>query len=271
MTTPKFVLNQDTKFRYITIVLLNQIINFDKKFPVLLTGDDFILLDYINYMFAHDLIKIDEVNKCYIASEKGRDYLVNFYAKFSEYLKVFDVYCAVDLQKGEFAFSRMNDSEFENDESWNRFLSEDRFSDVRIAVAEFKKVDPIEIVFMSFVNEGKFEVDKDGWQKLLTEDEIWFDMIEICNTAVSCEYLSKDGVMENVINQGSKLMLELIKKDETPNGEEQEGEGEDTTTETITETTTEYVDMPYYSYDYYQPYYYDPFYISPIWLVPFIL
>lgn len=96
-------------------------------------------------------------------------------------------------------------------------------------------------------------------------DAVWVEIEEICNTAISAEYLSADGVLEDVIKQGTEIALQMIKEAEDMVFEYDESEEE------IIETTTvEYVDIveePYYTYDYYEPYY-DPFYISPIWVVP---
>jgi hypothetical protein len=179
----------------------------------------------------------------------------------------------VDLESGNFAFEEINNSSF-TDEQWADFLSNERFSDVRVAVAEFKGIDPLEIVFMSFLTEGRFEIGLDRWQYNLTSDGVWNEIEEICNTAVSREYLDEDGVLVDVITQGSALALKLIQEVEVAELEEATLCWPETVEETVTEEVTEeYVDvveMPYYGYNYYDPYY-DPYYISPIWLVPVLL
>lgn len=269
--TPKYVVDKNARFRNATTVLLNELINQHRTFTVEPKGDDAILADVLAYMSYNTLIKVDGVN--YVPTEKGRDTLKNFYDKYAEYLRVFDIFCAVDLDKGEFAFSRFFDDMTQ--EQWTDFLAEKRFSDVRVAVAEFKKMDPLEIVFMSFINENRFETDKKGWQAALMGDKTWDYIAEICNTAVSCDYLTSEGVMENVVKQGCALMLDLLKKEEEKKKEFDAQQAEETT-ETVTETTEEvveeddyvsYVDevpMPYYGYDYYYAYN-DPYYISPCW------
>jgi len=37
-------------------------------------------------------------------------------------------------------------------------INDKRFHDLRIAVCEFKKIDPVDIVFLSFLNEQRFEI-----------------------------------------------------------------------------------------------------------------
>ena len=267
----KYQILEKDKFKYISLILLNEIINFQHYFPVKITGDDTFLGQYLESMKTNGMLEIKD--KKYIPTTKGREELVKLFAKYNEYLKIFDIYCAVDLEKGEFAFSSMNDDKLSDDDAWYRFLKEPRFSDVRIAVAEFKNIDAMEIVFMSFLNENKFDCTAPQWQYNLTGDSVWNEMVEICNTAVSSDYLKENGVLEDVIKKGTVIAMKIIKDAEENNENSSEENNGDTITETTTETTEEYVDvvpMPYYSYGYYDSYY-DPFYVSPLWLVPAVL
>jgi hypothetical protein len=151
-------------------------------------------------------------------------------------------------------------------------LADERFTDVRVAVADFKGMDPIEIVFLSFLNENRFDCLAGRWQHYLTGDDVWNGIVEICNTAVSREYLEEDDVLLNVIGAGSELALQLIKEAEEALADEQANEEvvEEVVEETITEEYVDVVEEPYYGYDYFHPYY-DPYYVSPIWLVPVLL
>ena len=263
----KYELLEKDKDRYISLVLLNEIINQQVYPPVKLTGEDVYLDNYFKIMLTKGLI---EINKgAYVPTTLGRTELEQFYAKYSEYLKLFDIFCAVDLQSGTFAFEEINNPAFDDDR-WTDYLSNDRFSDVRVAVAQFKGINPIEIVFMSFLTEGRFTVGVERWQHNLTGNDVWDEIIDICNTAITKEYLDQDGVLENVIKQGAEIALELLKQaEEADNGDD------DTLCwpEEVTEVTEEYVEvveMPVYGYNYYDSYY-DPYYVSPIWLVPILL
>lgn len=261
----KYQVLEKQKNQFITLVLINEIINFQTYFPVKLEGDNTFINSYLGSMLTQGMLVIK--NDKFVPTPKGREFLQNFYNKYYEYLKMFDIYCAVDLDKGEFAFS--SSDIFSTDEDWFKFLSQERFSDVRVAVAEFKNMDPKEIVFMSFLNEGRFDCTAPRWQYNLTGDGIWKEIEEILNTAVSAEYLTTDGVLEDVIKQGTQIAMEIIKNAELNSDDT---EVEETVTETTT-TTEEYVDvveMPYYGYSYWDPYY-DPYYISPLWLVPMII
>jgi len=268
-----YTLLQKDKDRFISLVLLNELINNQAYPPVKLTGEDVYLDYHFNLLKSKGLVDIK--NGFYVPNELGRTELVNFYQKYNEYLKLFDIFCAVDLEAGVFAFEEINNPAF-SDEQWATYLANERFSDVRVAVADFKGLNPLEIVFMSFLTEGRFEVGVGRWQYNLTSDSTWHEIEEICNTAVSREYLESDGVLLDVITQGSALALKLIKEVEVALAAEAQAPDSvevvetTTTTEEVVEEYVDVVDMPYYGYDYYDPYY-DPYYISPIWLVPLLL
>lgn len=262
-----YELLEKDKDRFISLVLLNEIINQQVYPPVKVTGEDVYLDHHFKVMLSKGLLEVND--GAYVPTPLGRTELEQFYAKYSEYLKLFDIFCAVDLTDGVFAFEEINNPAFDDDR-WTDYLSNDRFSDVRVAVAQFKGINPIEIVFMSFLTENRFEVGAERWQHNLTGNDVWNEIIDICNTAITKEYLDQDGVLENVVKQGAEIALELLKQaEEADNGDD------DTLCwpEEVTEVTEEYVEvveMPTYGYDYYDSYY-DPYYISPIWLVPILL
>ena len=204
-----YELLEKDKDRFISLVLLNEIINQQAYPPVKVTGEDVYLDYHLKLLLSKGMLSVND--GAYVPTELGRTELENFYAKYYEYLKIFDIFCAVDLESGTFAFEQINNPSFD-DEKWADFLANERFSDVRVAVADFKGLNPIEIVFMSFLTEGRFEIGLDRWQYNLTSDGVWNEIEEICNTAVSREYLEEDRVLENVIIKGSELALEIIRK-----------------------------------------------------------
>lgn len=260
----KYQILEKDKTKFISLVLLNEIIQYQKYFPVQLTGEDVFLDHYLMLLADKGLLRVERSK--YVPTEKGREEIVNFYAKYYEYLKMFDIFCAVDLEKGEFAFSRIQEDL--TDDQWFAILDDERYTDVRVAVADFKGINPTEIVFMSFLNEGRFDCTIDGWQNSLTSDSVWREIEEICNSAVTREYLENGGVLEDVITQGTAIAMKLIKDAEDSLNDEEETE------EVIEETTVEeyvdVVDMPVYGYSYWDPYY-DPYYISPIWVAAAIV
>ncbi|QEC75909.1 hypothetical protein [Mucilaginibacter ginsenosidivorax] len=250
------LLSDDNKKTFKAIIVLNEMINGNHQFSSSAYGDDAVLQPLFQELVANGYIISS--GSVYKVSSKGRGVFDTFMKRYSEYLKVYDVFSFVDLEKGEFAFSSYFD--FDNDDDWFNFTDNERFDDLRIAVAMFKKADPAEIVFMSFINENRFDTSVSGWQNDLMADTAWGEIEDICNSAIKPEDVGEDAMVD-MINQGSELMIKLMEEEQKQNNNNNNYGGGGTTTTTIVEEET---------IEYYEPYY-DPYYISPIWLVPLFI
>jgi len=266
-----YALNDEQKKQFAGAHLLNVMINTPLSFPVLLEGNDQDLESLLEWLLMKEYIEIRNQEK-YVPNEKGREVLKRFLARYTEFLKVFDIYCAVDLQAGEFAFDSYLD--FEDNAGWKNFLNDDRWDDLRLAVAEFKKIDPVEIAFMSFLNEDRFGRDETGWQFDLLLGNIWDEILHICNTAIRWEELgyedaqgsvSAEDVITDIIKQGSALMMKLLEREEKLRKEQPE-ESEDFDDDNEEDHVVEKVVVEAQPINYYYSYY-DPFYVSPLWLL----
>jgi hypothetical protein len=246
-------LTTDNKKTFKAIILLNEMINVDHKFQTVANGDDSVLEQLFIEMMSKGYVQTSGIN--YEPTTKGQEIFDTFMKRYTEYLKVYDIFSYVDLEKGEFAFARYFD--FNSDEAWTDFANDERFDDLRIAVAMFKKVDPAEIVFMSFINENRFDSSSAGWQMDIASDNNWNEIEDICRTAIKADEVGADA-MEDIIRQGSDLMMKLLEEEQKQN---QQNVDYNSGGGTIVEEET---------VQYYQPYY-DPFYVSPIWLVPLFL
>jgi DNA-binding PadR family transcriptional regulator len=269
----KYTVDDAKKQQFASIYMLTKMIENEETFPILLEGPDKDLEPIFEYMMSKGVIEIKD-KKEYVPTEKGRQARLKFLKRFYDFLKHYDIYCAVDLEEGSFAFEDYfeydHDDEDDIDE-WNEYLNEERWDDLRIAVAEFKKLDAVEIVFMSFINEARFGEDEDGWQFDLLLGTIWDDIVEICNSAISVDELgfedddgteiSGEEVITDVIKQGSELNRELKRKEAELEKEAAE-EDEDEIVEEEVVTVVE-------SYDVYDSYYRDPYYVSPWWYDPY--
>lgn len=248
-------LTEDNKKTYKAIILLNELINGTHKFQTVANGDDKILEPLFIELMAKGYVSTQGIN--YVATAKGEEVFNTFMQRYTEYLKVYDVFSFVDLEKGEFAFARYFD--FDTDAQWDAFKNDERFDDLRIAVALFKKIDPAEIVFMSFINENRFDTQSPGWQMDLMADNTWAEIEAIVDTAIKPEEVGADA-MEDMIRQGSDLMMDLLKEEERQRQEDIRNNNSNDGGDTVVYETVEY----------YEPYY-DPWYVSPIWFVPLFL
>jgi len=150
---------------------------------------------------------------------------------------------------------------------------EERWEDLRAAVAEFLNLDPVELTFMSFINEDRFDTSEEGWQSDLASNDIWDEILDICNSNLSWKDLgddeSDDSVIKDILDQGSKLMIKLRQQEDEMEEEDDEDEGEEYYEEVVEETYVDevFVDS-YYPLSYWDCYY-DPFYVSPVYYDPY--
>ena len=270
-----YTVDEEQKKQFASAYLLEKMINTPMSIPVFLEGNDQDLEPVLEYLMAKESVKIEDSQK-YIATDKGREVVLRFMRRYHDFLRHYDMYSAVDLGEGEFAFEQYfeYDHEDPDDEgAWRKYLSEERWEDLRVTVAEFKKLNPVEIVFMSFLNEGRFGQTPEGWQFDLLLGSVWDEILEVCNTALSVEDLSyedDDGseisgeaVIKDVIGQGAKLNMELKKKEVDLYGDRDEAVGADGEDQEDSQAAQK-VRVEDDGYEVYE-HYYDPYYISPCW------
>ena len=254
-----YVLDPQKKKLFMMAFILDQMVDKNVIFPVVLSDNDVLLQNLFIEMMSMDLLTVQ--NNEYAVTDRGATFIDNFYQKYKEFLKLYDIFCAVDLEAGEFAFSSYYD--FDDDTQWKLFLEDQRWDDVRVAVCEFKKIDPVEIVFLSFMAENRFTQNA-NWQFDLISDLIWNEMIQVCNTAIPLEDLLIDDAIQDIIKQGSTIMMDLLKEEHRRVLEEAK---ERLTQNEITQE--EYVEEVTYVEEeviYYEPYYGNIYYVSPCWV-----
>jgi len=255
-----FTIPEDQRKEYASGFLLDLMINRGHQYSVVLEGADTDLESLFVYMMSKEYLSLDKKNN-YSPTTKGIEKLENLKKRYEEYLAHFDLFCAVDLEEGEFAFEKI----FElDDDEWDHFINNERFADLRIAVAWFKKINPSDFVFLSFLKEGQFDVNNSNWQFDLLSGLIWEQIEEIIDTAIQIEelgYVTEDNeeitgmqVIEDVLRQGAKLSEKLHREEEHLKHENGEFPND------YYDDDHGYVVTTYENY-------YDPFYVSPIWFL----
>jgi hypothetical protein len=210
-----WVITEDQKLRFAGLYLLEYMINRPQIFALWLERDDSELEPILEWLLVQGWIEIRE-EKDYVPNAAGRLVIEKFLERYAKFVYFFDVFSAVDLGAGEFAFARY--FEFSAHDEWLAFLHQERFEDLRVAAAEFLDIDAVEIVFMSFLREDRFGRDAAGWQFDLLLGTVWDEIIEICNSALDVEELGydQDGsritgeqIMGDILAQGAGLLGEL--------------------------------------------------------------
>lgn len=267
----KYTLTKEQRDYYASVLILEDMNNFGRKFPVVLEGDNEMLEALLIQMSGKGWLDIVGTN--YVVTDKGREILLNYLEKLTEFRSIFKVYCAVDTGEGTFGFSEY--FSFDADEQFIDYIHQDNFEDLRVAVCEMKKINPLDVIFLEFVDNGRFDFKQDGWQAELVTGLIWDDMLEVANSNLHIEDLEEtdeDGnvthtgeeVMKLIMKEGVDLMMDLMEHQAEIDEEMRNQSYEDDEDEYEYEITEYYVEEPVYDTVYYEVYY-DPFYISPCW------
>jgi|GEM_PF-844281 len=266
---------QEELYTYIAVVILDKIIKKNRSFSVTLEGDDTHLEYIFDFLVKNHVVDIDD-NSCYFATDKGKNLYKNFLKKYTEFVKIYDIFCAVDLEEGVFGFEKIFDYD---DDVFANYLEDDRFVDLRVTVCEFKGINPFEMVFLSFLREKRFREPKDrsivlgseSWQHRAVYGESFEEILKILNLSLHFEELgyedeegvvSGEDVIKDVIEEGMNLARKIHEHqkrvDEQADRVMRESQDEP---EEVIETRV-YDDD--WGHDYFDPYY-DPYYYSPVW------
>jgi hypothetical protein len=215
-----WAVSDEQKLRFAGIFLLEYMINHPRIFQLWLEDQDSDLEPILEWLLSKEWIEIREAKE-YVPTHEGRDVLKRFMERYARFVYFFDVFSAVDLGAGEFAFARY--FEILEPDEWTAYLHEERFTDVRIAIAEYLGIDAVEIVFMSFIREDRFGRDASGWQFDLLLGSVWDQILDICNSATDLHELGyQDGerwidgevVAEDILQQGGTLLGKLLARAE---------------------------------------------------------
>jgi hypothetical protein len=212
--------SEEQKLRFAGIFLLEFMINKPQVFQVWLDDGDSDLEPVLEWLLVQEWIEIREA-EAYIPTEEGRNVITRFMERYARFVYFFDVFSGVDLATGEFAFARY--FEILEQEEWQAYLHEERFEDLRIAIAEHLGIDAVEIVFMSFIREDRFGRDATGWQFDLLLGTVWDEILAICNNAIDVSelgyqdgdrWISGEVVAEDILQQGGTLLTHLLARAE---------------------------------------------------------
>ena len=213
MTSEDYTLVEQRRNEFAGIFLLHYMITAPHNFAVEMQSGEEELRPLLDMLVSRGCLNAEA--GYYVPSALGQEQLDRFMEKYVEYLIIYDVYSAVDLSMGEFAFEHYFD--FEDDAAWYAYLDDARWEDLRVGVADYKDMDPLEIVFMSFVREGRF--GGEGETSFLgIIDGACDDILEICNAALHEEDLGYDdvsgeAVLEDILSHGTELVFTLLEQE----------------------------------------------------------
>ncbi len=149
------------------------------------------------------------VDNYYKISKKGLELYSQLVDQLESYLMYFDVFAHVDLENGIFGDPN------------NDLLEGNQWTDLRVAIAEFKGMDPFRVVFLAMMSDEKFFENPD-WKFELGLGTLFDELEQIVKDQVSVNDLSYEDdigivngedVIRDILKQGESLAKERIKSE----------------------------------------------------------
>ncbi len=169
----------------------------------LVETDDEGLEPLLKFMEERGTLTVNDENY-YLPTTKGQEVYQHLVEQLEAYIVHFDVFAYVDLEEGIFGDPKTD------------LLEGDQWSDLRVAVAEHKGIDPYRVVFLALMSADKFYENPD-WKFDLSLGTLFNEMEQIVQDQFCVEDLSyKDdegkvpgeNVIRDIIEQGNILAKE---------------------------------------------------------------
>ena len=184
--------------------------------------DDEGLESLLNFMESRGTLTVEEDNY-YKATDKGHEVYQDLVKQLEAYVTHFEVYAYVDLEQGIFG-----DPETD-------LLEGDKWSDLRVAAAEHKGIDPYRVVFLAMLSAETFYENPD-WKFDLSMGTLFQEMKQIVMEQLHVDDLgysdsegkvSGEEVIRDIIEQGSELVAKRKSREQEIKGRKQEEESPD--------------------------------------------
>lgn len=215
--------NDEMKQQFAGLILLDRIISQSNYIHAsFMEKDDDLLEPILDVLTNRELVEINE-NNYYAATEKGQKLYQTLLDQQLSYATHFDIYSHVDLEEGSFADKEQD------------LLDDARWEDLRVAVAEFKGIDPYRMVFLAMLSDESF-FDSSDWRFRLAMGNLFEELEEVVQTQVGEDdlaYEDEEGlvsgheVLEDVICQGAEMNQQRFQaqKEEHERRQQENAEG----------------------------------------------
>ena len=184
--------------------------------------DDEGLESLLNFMESRGTLTVEEDNY-YKATDKGHEVYQDLVKQLEAYVTHFEVYAYVDLEQGIFGDPEKD------------LLEGEKWSDLRVAVAEHKGIDPYRVVFLAMLSAETFYENPD-WKFDLSMGTLFQEMKQIVIEQLHVDDLgysdsegkvSGEEIIREIIEQGSELVAKRKSREREIKGRKQEEESPD--------------------------------------------
>tara|TARA_Y100001970_G_C14210103_1_gene846371 strand:- start:80 stop:973 length:894 start_codon:yes stop_codon:yes gene_type:complete len=162
----------------------------------------------LKFMEERRILTVGDDNY-YRTSEKGQEFYSQLVDQLESYLMYFEIFAYVDLENG--IFGDPNED----------LLEGNQWTDLRVAIAEFKGIDPFRVVFLAMMSEDKFFENPD-WKFELGLGTLFDELEQIVQDQVAVNDLSYEDdmgivngedVIRDILKQGESLAKKRIKSE----------------------------------------------------------
>ncbi len=208
-----FVIPQEIRIGYASLFLLKEMIENQLLFSIYLEDDEVHLEPLFAWLRGRKFVSIDKQDAQYVMTPKGERYVDFFMQRYADFIARYDIYGGVDLKNQDFAVRYLAD--FRDPHAWQRFLNEERWIDLRVAVAEYIGFDAVEVMFLSFMYAGRFGRGPSGWSRDRLLGSVWEEIQAACNSAVRLSSLGEgpelppEMVIQKIMDEGEQMMKGL--------------------------------------------------------------
>jgi hypothetical protein len=196
---------------FAALILLDRVATQPGAFHAALmeARDDAFLEPTFRFLQQEDLVEVGDDDH-YRPTERGRRAYAGLLRRRQSYLAHFEIFARVDLAAGTFA---------EPDDPYDN----PRWSDLRVAVAEYKGIDPYRIVFLAMLSDEAFFRERDWKFDLALGSSLFRELEEIIASQITIaelgyrtendEEIFGDSVLEDVILQGARRNREHLERE----------------------------------------------------------
>ena len=193
------------RIQYAGLYLLRLLQDPEVDATALIAEDEELLSPIVTWLVEQGYATVDPGGALQ-PTTAGGDVVTQFEKRYQAFLRDSDVFCTVDLEAGEFGLASYD--QYPDADQWQEFLADERWEDLRVAVAEHEGLDPVDIIFMGLIQEDRFGRDEDGWSFDLLLGSVWDDVRQVCDSALKVADLGYDDGGDRV--DGASVIQEII-------------------------------------------------------------
>lgn len=209
-----FVIHFETRMHYASLFLLKEMIEKNAIFSLYPHDDEHVLEPILKHLHECSYVRINRHHE-FVVTKKGENHIQSFLSRYSAFMEEYDVFSGVDLKEQDFAIRYY--SSFQEEPEWKAFLEEERWVDLRIAIAEYQGLDAMEMTLMRFIYENRFGRLYETWNYECLLGSIWDEIQSACNNAIRLKTLNaytreqdSELFLQTLLDKGRQLMNDLV-------------------------------------------------------------